>query len=45
MKRITNKKAALQAAWTILCKTGNWHPYVEAFKALYGTYPVYIPQH
>lgn len=39
------KLAALNAAFMYLCKTGNWKPYVKAFKALYGFYPVYLPQH
>ena len=43
MKR--NRKMALEAAWKYLCLTGDWNPYVKAFKALHGYYPVYIPQH
>lgn len=45
MKKTITKKAALQAAWKVLCETGNWKPYAEAFKAIYGHYPIYIPQH
>lgn len=44
-KKAITKKAALQAGWKILCKTGNWEPYAKAFKAIYGEYPVYLPQH
>ena len=36
---------ALDDAFDHLCKTGDWKPYAETFKALYGEYPVYIPQH
>ena len=39
------KLAALDAAFIHLCNTGDWKPYVGAFKALYGFYPVYLPQH
>ena len=36
---------ALDEAFDYLGRTGDWKPYAEAFKALYGYYPVYLPQH
>lgn len=45
MKTTKNKRKALNAAFQYMCRTGDWKPYVKAFRALYGKDPVYLPQH
>ena len=43
--RKLKKQRVLLKAFRILCDTGDYAPFAEAFKALYGKYPVYLPQH
>ena len=45
MKDVKALRKALDAAFKHMCRTGDWRPYAEAFKALYGVYPVHLPQH
>lgn len=39
------KLKALEEAFEVLCKTGVPTQWIEAFEAVYGKKPVYIPQH
>ncbi len=43
--RQLKKQRALRKAFRVLCDTGDPTPFAEAFKAIYGKYPVYLPQH